>query len=102
MSSANIKEVVKEMNREPECYGKRFLSVVEMAHNKPVAGKVFGYEVGYAGQVAHKRVATANRDAWQKCLECRELDGCYRLSTGTMLMELAIKTSPQTLYGKEN
>jgi hypothetical protein len=86
------------MNREPECYGKMFPSVVEMAHNTPVAGKVFGYEVDYAGQVAHKRVATANRDAWQKCLECCDLDGCYRLSAGTMLMELAVKTSPQSLY----
>jgi hypothetical protein len=102
MSSANIKEVVKEMNREPECYGKMFPSVVELAHNRLVAGKVFRYEVDYEGQVAQKRVATTNRDAWQKCLECRELDGCYRLSTGTMLMELAVKTSPQTLYSKEN
>jgi hypothetical protein len=86
------------MNREPECYGKMFPSVVEMAHNKPVAGKVFGYEVDYPGQVAHKRETMVDRDAWQKCLECCDLDGCYRLSTGTMLMELAVKTTPQTLY----
>jgi hypothetical protein len=68
------------------------------AHNTPVAGKVFGYEVDYPGQVARKRDATVNREAWEKCLECCDLDGCYRLSTGTMLMELAVKTSPQTLY----
>jgi hypothetical protein len=86
------------MNREPECYGKMFPSVVEMVHNRPIAGKVFGYEVDYAGQVAQKRVATVNREAWQKCLECCDMDGCYRLSTGTMLMELAVKTSPQSLY----
>jgi hypothetical protein len=86
------------MNREPECYGKLFPSIVEMAHNRPVVGKVFGYEVNYSGQVADKRAATVDRDAWQKCLECCDLDGCYRLSTGTMLMELAVKTSPQSLY----
>lgn len=86
------------MNREPECYGKMFPSIREMAHNRLVAGKVFGYQVDYPGQVAHKRDATIDREAWQKCLECCDLDGCYRLSTGTMLMELAVRTTPQTLY----
>ena len=86
------------MNRTQECYGKMFPSVVEMAHNRLVAGKVFGYQVDYPGQVAHKRDATVDREAWQRCLECPELDGCYRLSTGTMLMELAVKTMPPTLY----
>jgi hypothetical protein len=51
------------MNREPECYGKMFPSVIEMAHNKAVAGKVFGYRVDYSGQVAQKRDATVDRDA---------------------------------------
>ena len=86
------------MNREQECYGKMFPSVVEMAHNRAVVGKVFGYQLDYSGQVAQKRQTTIDRDAWQKCLECRELDGCFRLSAGTMLMELAVKTSPKSLY----
>ena len=86
------------MNQREECYGKMFPSVVEMAHNRLVTGKVFGYEVDYPGQVAHKRDTMVDRDAWQKCLECPDLDGCYRLSAGTMLMELAVKMMPQTLY----
>jgi hypothetical protein len=86
------------MSRDAECYGKMFPSIVEMAHNGIVAGRVFGYQLDYAGQVAHKRDAIVNREAWQKCLECPELDGCYRLSTGTILMELAVKMSPQSLY----
>ena len=86
------------MSSEQECYGKMFPSVVEMVHDKPVAGEVFGYEVDYPGQVAHRRDTMVNRDAWRKCLECSEFDGCYRLSTATMLMELAVKTTPQTLY----
>jgi hypothetical protein len=85
------------MNREQECYGKMFPPVVEMAHNWPVAGRVFGYEVDYSGQVAYKRDATADRDAWQRCLECPDLDGCCRLSARTMLMELAVKTCPKSL-----
>jgi hypothetical protein len=86
------------MNREAGCYGKMFPSVVEMAYNKMIIGKVFGYEVNYSGQVADKRSATVDREAWQKCLECCDLDGCYRLSTGTMIMELAVGTSPQSQY----
>jgi hypothetical protein len=86
------------MNREQECYGKMFPSVVEMAHNRAVAGKVFGYQLDYAGRVAQKRDTSVDRDAWLKCLECRDLDGCYRLSTGAILMELAVKTSPKSLY----
>lgn len=86
------------MNREQECYGKMFPSVVEMDHYKAVVGKVFGYQLDYSGQVAQKRDAIVDRDAWQKCMECPEMDGCFRLSTGTMLMELAVKTCPKSLY----
>ena len=86
------------MNREQECYGKMFPSIVEMAHQRAVFGKVFGYQLDYPGQVAQKRDAIVDRDAWQRCLECSELDSCFRLSTGTILMELAIKTSPKSLY----
>ena len=86
------------MNRVQECYGKMFPSVVGMAHNKAVAGKVFGYQLDYSGQVAQGRDTTVDGVAWEKCLECRELEGCYRLSIGTMLMDLAVKTSPKSLY----
>jgi hypothetical protein len=86
------------MNRKSECYGKMFPSVVEMAHNRTISGRVFGYQLDYAGQVANTRAATVDREAWQKCLECPDLDSCNRLSEGTMLMELAVKMSPQSLY----
>lgn len=86
------------MKPHSDCYGRMFPPVIEMAHSKLVCGKVFGYRVDYSGQVAGNRVATVNPDEWQHCLECPELDGCHRLSTGTLLMELAVKTSPQTLF----
>jgi hypothetical protein len=86
------------MNYKQECYGKMFPSVVEMAHNRAVTGRVFGYQLDYSGQVAQKRESTIDRDAWQKCLECHELDGCFRLSAGAMLMELAVKSLPKSLY----
>ena len=87
------------MNSERECYGKMFPSVVEMTLNEPIAGKVFGYEMYYSGQVAQMRRTTVNDDAWQECLKCSHLDGCYRFSTGRMLMDLAVKGTPESLYG---
>jgi hypothetical protein len=86
------------MNGEPECYAKMFPPVVEMDYNNSVTGKVFGYEMDYPGQLAHRRDAIVNREAWRKCLACSHFDGCYRLSTGLMLMELAVKSSPHPLY----
>lgn len=86
------------MKREQECYGKMFPSVVEMAHDRAIVGKIFGYQLNYAGQVAQTRDAIVDRVAWEKCLECPELDGCFRLSEGTMLLELAVMTSPKCPY----
>lgn len=86
------------MNNKQECYGRMFPSVMEMAHSGAVTGIIFGYQLDYSGQVAQRRDTTVDRDAWQKCLECSELDGCFRLSAGTMLMELAVKSSPGSLY----
>ncbi len=86
------------MNSEPECYGRLFPSVVEMVHNRPVAGKVFGYEVDYSGQVAQRRDITVNQDAWRECLKCHYMDDCYRMSVGRMLMELAVRSASETQY----
>ena len=86
------------MSLERECYGKMFPSIVEMVHNRPIAGKVFGYEVHYSGQVAQSRRATVDHDAWEECLKCSCMDSCFRVSTGTILMELAVKTAPSSQY----
>jgi hypothetical protein len=51
------------MKNEPECYGKMFPSVIALAHNEPVAGKVFGYQIDRPGIVATRRAATTNREA---------------------------------------
>jgi hypothetical protein len=75
-----------------------FPSVVEMAHEGVVVGKVFRYQLDYSGQVARMQGAIVDLDAWEKCLECHDLDVCFRLSAGTILIELALKTSPKSLY----
>ncbi len=55
------------MNSQHECYGKKFPSVVEMAHYKAVSGRVFGYQLDYSGQVAQRRDATVDRETWRAC-----------------------------------
>jgi hypothetical protein len=85
------------MKNEADCYGKMFPSVLSVAHNRLVVGRVFGYQVDYPGQVATKTV-TVNGEAWQHCLGCPDFDACYRLSAGTVLMQLAIRTLPDSLY----
>jgi len=79
------------MKNEPECCGKMFPSVISLAQNEPVAGKVFGYQVDRAGMAVTRRAITVDREAWRHCLECPDIDGCYRLSTGTVLMEIAVR-----------
>ena len=87
------------MNTEQKCYGNMFPSAIEVTYNSPIAGRVFGYDLQYSGQVAHWRSATVNNDAWAHCVKCPDFDGCYRLSIGKMLMEVAIKAEPVTQYG---
>ena len=80
------------MKTEPECYGRMFPPLISLAHNEPVAGKVFGYQIDHPGIAVTKRVVTTNREAWRSCLECPDFDGCFRLSTGTALMEIVMRT----------
>jgi hypothetical protein len=63
---------------------------MSLAQNKPVSGKVFGYQVDFPGVSATKRGVTVDREAWEECVGCPEFEGCYRISTGTILMELAL------------
>jgi hypothetical protein len=86
------------MRNENGCYGKMFPSVIDIVHNHTVSGEVFGYRVDFGGAVVQKRESIVNRTGWDKCLECAELESCYRLSTGKLLMELVVRTVPQTLY----
>jgi len=86
------------MRSENVCYGKMFPSVTPMAHNQTISAEVFGYRVDYQGGVLQKREAIVNDVAWDKCLQCPNAESCYRLSTGKLLMELALQTVPQSLY----
>ena len=85
------------MGNENKCYGAMFPSAVVMVHNQAVSGQVFGYRVDYGGAVVQKREVLVNRSGWDKCLHCPDMESCYRLSMGSLLMELAVGTMPQTL-----
>ena len=79
------------MKNEPDCYGRLFPPLISLAHNEIVTGKVFGYRVEHPGIAVTRRAVTTNREAWRHCLECPDFDGCYRLSAGTALMEMAVR-----------
>lgn len=79
------------MNNAPDCYGRMFPSIAAMEHNKPVSGNVFGYQVQLPGIAVTRRGTTVNADAWRQCVACPEFESCYRLSTGRLLMEMAVR-----------
>lgn len=73
------------------CYGKMFPSTLVKADNKEIRARVFGYRVDHTGVVETGRTVTTDREAWEECVQCPDLEGCFRLSTGTLLMEIAVK-----------
>ncbi len=79
------------MKARLDCYGKMFPDIIPLARNQTVAGKVFGYRTAQSGLAVTQRIAIANHAEWQGCLECHDWDGCYRLSIGSMLMQIAVK-----------
>ena len=78
------------MNTQPECYGQMFPPMLEMSRNRAISGAVFGYRVDMPGVAVTNRNITVNQEAWQRCVDCPALDSCYRLSHGTLLMQLAV------------
>ena len=72
------------------CYGKMFPATLVKSANEDVRARVFGYRVEHTGMVETGRTVTTDRDAWEECSLCPSLDSCFRLSTGTLLMEIAV------------
>ena len=78
------------MPHSSACYGRMYPPTLVKTPNKEVKGKVFGYRVDHTGVVESRRTVTTDPDAWRECTQCPDLDGCFRLSTGTVLMEIAL------------
>jgi hypothetical protein len=79
------------MQPHSACYGKMFPPTLVKTDNQEVRAKVFGYMVDHTGVVETGRTVTTDLEAWDECSQCPDLDGCFRLSTGTLLMEIALK-----------
>lgn len=79
------------MEKTKNCYGKMYPSIVTMAPTRTDKGKVFNYEVDHAYAPLNHRPDPVNFEAWRECAGCPDLDACYRLSVGTLLMEIAQK-----------
>ena len=79
------------MRPHSACYGKMFPPTLVRTANKEVRAKVFGYRVDHTGVVERGRTVTTDLEAWEDCTVCPDLESCLRLSTGTLLMEIALK-----------
>jgi hypothetical protein len=67
-----------------------FPSLLAKLGNGTSKGKVFGFRIDRPGVVGARRATSTDIGAWQECLGCPDLDGCYRLSTGTLHLEAAL------------
>jgi hypothetical protein len=65
--------------------------MANIAHDKEVKGKVFGYRVEQPGVIPGGFALTADADAWDECTSCPEFEACYRFSAGKLVMELAAR-----------
>jgi hypothetical protein len=79
------------MKPHSACYGKVFPPTLVKTDNKEIRAKVFSYLVDHTGVVETGRKVSTDLEAWEECSQCPDLDGCFRLSTGTLLMEIALK-----------
>jgi hypothetical protein len=79
------------MSPHSACYGRIFPPTLVRTDNKEIRGKVFGYLVEHTGVVERGRTVTTDLQAWEECTLCPDPESCFRLSTGTVLMELALK-----------
>lgn len=80
------------MKEALECYGKMFPSILALAHNRKVSGTVFGYEIDHPGIVTRGCQISTDQEAWEKCGQCPAFESCYRLSTGTLLIEYTVRS----------
>jgi hypothetical protein len=70
-----------------------FPSILPPEADRPVAGKVFSYELRRAGGtcVSQRRVAVDMAE-WDDRFACPEFDHCYKLCTGRSALEAAISS----------
>ena len=79
------------MENRKSCYGKMYPSIVTVAPTRTDKGKVFNYKVDQPYVPPSHREETVKNEAWRECTGCPEFDTCFRVSAGTLLMEIAQK-----------
>jgi hypothetical protein len=67
-----------------------FPAVAKPPHNIEVAGKVLSYRIEHPGMMPTGHTLNIDRESWQRCLECKEFEGCYRMSIGKLLVDSAL------------
>ncbi len=80
------------MGMHPNCYGAMFPPMASLSTNRAVAGTVFRYRIDQPGPIPTEQSLGVDMEAWERCTQCPDFDACYRLSAGTVLMDLALRT----------
>ena len=78
------------MSVPAECYGKMFPSTFSVERNREIRGKVFRCRVNVPGMAVTSREVGFDQEAWEGCMACPDFEGCYRVSTGVLLLEKAV------------
>jgi hypothetical protein len=78
------------MDRDHACYGKLFPSLSQVSDSGLSSGKVFALQIDQPGMIVRQRAILVDRKAWEECVRCPDFDGCYRLSTGTLLLQAGL------------
>ena len=79
------------MKVHSECYGHLFPPLATLVTNRDVAGVVFRYEIEQRGPIPTQRSTGLKESAWDRCTACVDFDTCYRLSLGSLLMDIAVR-----------
>jgi hypothetical protein len=69
-----------------------FPATAVKTENEDVKGSAFGYRIDHTGLIETRRTVTIDREAWEDCAQCHDLDSCFRPSSGTLLMEIAVRS----------
>jgi hypothetical protein len=79
------------MTERRACYGTLFPDVMPPVAPGVQAGRVFSFELTSIGLARGERRVDVDLEAWEKCVECPDFDSCYRLSSGKLMLQSAIR-----------
>lgn len=79
------------MTEHKPCYGTMFPDLIAPVDTGMHSGEVFSFEIKNFGLTHGERRVDVAMDAWEECLRCSDFEDCYKLSTGKLMLQTAIR-----------